>query len=91
MKRKIEKMLEEWKNDTERMPLIIRGARQVGKSYIIEKFGNSSFDSLAVVNFEYQKDLQTCFCSLNPKKNYFATGSYFRTNHYSGKNFIIFR
>lgn len=68
MRRKIEKMLEEWKNDTERMPLIIRGARQVGKSYIIEKFGKSSFDSLVVVNLEYQKNLQECFSSLDPKK-----------------------
>ena len=40
MKRKIETQLQAWKNQTaERRPLIINGARQVGKTYILRKFG----------------------------------------------------
>ena len=40
MKRKIEAQLLAWKNQaTDRLPLIVNGARQVGKTYILRKFG----------------------------------------------------
>ena len=39
MKRNVEKELLEWKEKEDRTPLIIRGARQVGKSFTIEEFG----------------------------------------------------
>ena len=43
MKRKIEEQLFAWKNKTaDRLPLIVNGARQVGKTYILRKFGESN-------------------------------------------------
>lgn len=66
MKRDIEKILEDWKEREDRLPIIVRGARQVGKSFIIEKFGNENFDSLIVVNFEFHPELATCFDTLDP-------------------------
>lgn len=44
MFRAIEPILKRWKNQKDRLPIILRGARQVGKSYIIEKFGKDNFE-----------------------------------------------
>ena len=46
MKRKISKLLSEWKTNPKRMPLIINGARQVGKTYIIKQFGKEQYEHL---------------------------------------------
>lgn len=44
--RDIERDLLHWKQKKMRMPLLLRGARQVGKSFIVEKFGRAHFDNL---------------------------------------------
>ena len=56
MKRTIYKKLVEWKNNAHRKVLILRGARQVGKTYIIRKLGET-FDNYLEVNFEMDKDI----------------------------------
>ncbi|MDD3877618.1 MAG: AAA family ATPase [Bacteroidales bacterium] len=62
MERIITKRLLEWKNSTNRKPLIIRGARQVGKTYTITDFGAKYFDGVIhTVNFEMQSDWQKLF------------------------------
>jgi predicted AAA+ superfamily ATPase len=66
MKRDIEKELFDWKNKSERLPLLLRGARQVGKSYIIEEFGREAFENIVTVNFEFQPELKQCFTTLDP-------------------------
>ncbi len=68
MKRSIEDDLHRWKVDPLRMPLLIRGARQVGKSFTIEKFGQESFAQTVTINFELKPALKDCFRDLNPKK-----------------------
>ena len=52
MYRTIETYLAKWKDKTmsERLPIILRGARQVGKSFTVEKFGQEHFDSIITVN-----------------------------------------
>ncbi len=60
--------LKVWKNDTNRKPLIIRGARQVGKSWLVEHFGRSEFERLLVINFELQPNYCSCFTSLDPQE-----------------------
>lgn len=65
MKRDVETELILWKNKKERTPLIIKGARQVGKSYTIEDFGRKNFEKLIVVNFEEKKEAISCFESLD--------------------------
>ena len=53
MRRKIEKALMAWKEKTDgRMPLIVNGARQVGKTYILRKFGEEQFKNIAYFNLE---------------------------------------
>ena len=66
MKRDITKELILWKDHKERYPLIIRGARQVGKSYIIESFAKDNFKDTVVVNFEFQPQLKECFKNPDP-------------------------
>ena len=51
LKRKIDNYLLEWKNDVNRLPLIIKGARQVGKTTSIEKFANENYESFIEINF----------------------------------------
>ena len=57
MKRKIYNELVKWKNKSGRMPLIVNGARQVGKSYILQEFGKQEFDNCIIVNLETDKAL----------------------------------
>ncbi|MFH1684342.1 MAG: AAA family ATPase [Candidatus Margulisiibacteriota bacterium] len=66
MRRDMEKELLLWKDQKDRYPLIIRGARQVGKSYLIENFGKDNYQNSVVVNFEFQPQLKDCFQSLDP-------------------------
>ncbi len=59
MKREIIKDLVEWKDSKKRKPLIIHGARQVGKTYIIKEFGKKYYDNMIYVNFETNKELSS--------------------------------
>jgi len=53
--------LVEWKNRPGRKPLVLRGARQVGKTWLIKEFGRREYNRVAYVNFERSKELQTLF------------------------------
>ncbi len=67
MKRDIEQALSSWKKEKNRRPLLVRGARQVGKSYSIIKFGQNEFDTLVEINFELKPQFKTCFNTLEPR------------------------
>ena len=54
MKRKILDSLIEWKNSGQRKPLILNGARQTGKTYILEKFGSEFFENVVCLNMEIE-------------------------------------
>ena len=51
MKRKIDAYLDNWKNDPERKPLIIKGSRQIGKTESIRHFAKANYDSVIEINF----------------------------------------
>lgn len=68
MNRTIEKHLVSWKTSPNRLPLLVRGARQVGKSFTIEKFGKEFFESCVTINFDLYPQFVTCFTgSLEPR------------------------
>ena len=52
MQRKIENKLLEWKNSPRRMPLILNGARQVGKTYSLKQFGSLHYQNVVHINLE---------------------------------------
>lgn len=69
MKRDIYKKLLGWKNDVYRKPLILKGARQTGKTYILKEFGRREFEDTAYFNFEEDPGLKEFFeDTLNPAK-----------------------
>lgn len=61
MKRFIDGELRKWKESIRRKPLIIRGARQVGKTYSVRRFGEETFDSVAIVDLERNPDWHRVF------------------------------
>ena len=70
MERKFITSLEEWKTSPRRKPLIVRGARQVGKTYTIKQFGKNNFQGTThVIDFEKHPDWSGVFDkNLEPKR-----------------------
>ncbi|MBM3197954.1 MAG: ATP-binding protein [Chlamydiae bacterium] len=68
VRRDVEEDLLRWKNQKQRLPLLVRGARQVGKTYVIEQFGQREFEQYVKINFELSPELKQCFVHLDPKK-----------------------
>ena len=61
LKRKIDDYLIEWKNNKNRLPLIIKGARQIGKTNAIRNFGNNNYKTFIEINFVLQPQFKTIF------------------------------
>lgn len=61
MYRQAIKQLEEWKNTKDRMPLIIRGARQVGKTWLMKEFGKNFYEKCAYINFDDNERMRKLF------------------------------
>lgn len=61
LKRKIDQYLLDWKNDKERLPLIVKGARQIGKTRSIQYFGKNNYKSVIEINFILQKNYKNIF------------------------------
>jgi len=69
MERDIYHQLIQWKASLHRKPLILEGARQVGKTYALQYFGNSAYENFAYVNFEKDSRLSAYFeADLDPKR-----------------------
>ena len=61
MYRKVSEYLKQWKDSKYRKPLIIQGARQVGKTYAILEFGRQHYDNVAYFNFQTNESLSATF------------------------------
>jgi len=61
LKRKLDKYLNDWKSSKQKMPLIIKGARQIGKTFSIRNFGNNNYTSFIEINFVLQKEYKDIF------------------------------
>lgn len=61
LKRKIDKYLTDWKNRPDRKPLIIKGARQIGKTRSVEWFASQNYASVIEINFIEQKKYREIF------------------------------
>ena len=69
MKRFITEKLIAWKNSKDRKPLILKGARQVGKTYILKEFGKNNYDNVAYFNFDHDDGLAGLFAhTKDPKR-----------------------
>jgi hypothetical protein len=91
MKRKITERLRAWKDQPKRKPLILMGARQVGKTFVLKKFGEQEYTSTVYLNFEDNPRLCKLFdASLNPKMILKALSIEMNTEIVAGKTLIIF-
>ena len=55
LRRKIDQYLIDWKNNPNKMPLIIKGARQIGKTESIENFAKNNYEHVVEINFALDK------------------------------------
>ena len=61
MYRKAIQSLINWKSDEERKPLVLKGARQVGKTWLMKEFGEKYYDSFVYFNFDEEDELRSVF------------------------------
>jgi predicted AAA+ superfamily ATPase len=91
MERKAEKKLLIWKDSPSRKPLLVTGARQVGKTWLMKKFGANSFENMLYVNFEKEIPLRTLFeQDYQPTRIVKVLETYFNQSVISGKTLLIF-
>jgi len=85
------KELRKWKLDGKRKPLIVQGARQVGKTWLLREFGKTEFKQTIYVNFEKELRLQDLFLQdLNPKRIIATLEAFFATKIDAGNSLLIF-
>jgi len=69
MKRKAIENLLSWKKDTDRKPLVLKGARQVGKTWLMKEFGKNYYNNFVYFNFDEDDELKTIFkANKNPNR-----------------------
>lgn len=69
MKRNAIQDLIDWKNSEDRKPMVLKGARQVGKTWLMKEFGQNFYDSYAYFNFDEEDELNSIFqASKNPHR-----------------------
>lgn len=88
---KLDELLD-WKTKSNRKPLILNGARQVGKSWLVKHFGNTYFEGkLIVINFEIRKDLHFIFVkNLDVKRIVFELELALNIKINIGKDLVFF-
>ncbi len=61
LKRKIETYLSDWKRSDNKKPLVIKGVRQCGKTYIVKKFAKDNYENVVYMNFILEPDKKSAF------------------------------
>jgi len=77
MKRKLLTDLQEWLSQPDRRPLVLRGARQVGKTWLVREFAKHAGLTLFELNFERDPDTKGFFSDNDPKKTLTRLGAFF--------------
>ena len=91
MYRKIIEDLKKWKNKKDRLPLILRGARQVGKTWILQEFGKECFEDVLYINFENAGSIADLFEeNIEPKRIIEYLSAYHHKKIEPQKTLIIF-
>jgi predicted AAA+ superfamily ATPase len=91
MYRKAMRELEVWKNKRERKPLVIRGARQTGKTWLMREFGRSYFDDALVVSFDANERAAQVFSpDLEPRRVVRELETLYQCKITPGQTLIIF-
>ncbi len=89
MKRDIDHTLRTWKKEAHRYPILLRGARQVGKTYSVRQFGKAEFENMVEVNFEQKPQYIACFDTLEPAKILETISVLSRSDIFPGKTLLF--
>jgi len=89
VKRIAESELVSWKDRAGRKPLIVRGARQVGKTYLVETFGKSCFQSILTVNLEQREELHPLFNRMEARRIVQELSLYFNLPVVPGRTLLF--
>ena len=81
--------LKKWKLNPRHKPLIVRGARQVGKTYLVRDFAEKHFENLLEINFEQDPEAAALFASNKPQKIVQLLELQFNTSIISGETLIF--
>ncbi|MDR0873149.1 MAG: ATP-binding protein [Prevotellaceae bacterium] len=85
------KSLIDWKLSKSRKPLIVQGARQVGKTWLIKEFGKTEFRQTVYINFENETQLQNIFLQdLNPQRIISTLEAFFQVKIDASNTLIVF-
>jgi uncharacterized protein len=79
----------DWKCRLDRKPLLVRGARQVGKTFLVEAFGHQEFESVLTVNLEQKEALHRLFACMDPHRIVQELGLYFNQSVVPGKTLLF--
>jgi len=91
MKRDIYKELLSWKSSSRRKPLLLQGARQTGKTFILKEFGRHEYENVLYCNFEENPDLEQFFGrDLDPERILSELSLYMNLEIRSGVDLVIF-
>jgi predicted AAA+ superfamily ATPase len=91
MKRKIMDTLKAWKRELKKKPLLLMGARQVGKTFVLKKFGEEEYTNTVYLNFENNPRLSKLFdAGLDPKMILKALAIEMNAEIIEGKTLLIF-
>ncbi|MBN2441482.1 MAG: ATP-binding protein [Spirochaetales bacterium] len=91
MKRLIDQKLIQWRDSEYRKPLIIRGARQVGKTYSVRYFGTTQFKTFITIDFEKQRSAHALFnVDLDPLKIIMELEAYCNQRIIPGETLLFF-
>lgn len=90
MKRQIYKSLIEWKNNKEHKPLILLGARQVGKTYILKEFGKNEFDDMVYVNCHNNSFVDGLFYNFDTNRILYQIEQAYEKKIIPGKTLLFF-
>ena len=91
MERTLIQNLVQWKDSDGRKPLILKGVRQCGKTYLLKEFGNRYYENCAYFNFEENEALKTVFDKdYDVSRILFELGLYFGKSIFPGRTLLIF-
>jgi predicted AAA+ superfamily ATPase len=91
IKRDIIDSFRKWKDEAGRKPILLKGARQIGKTWAMEAFGREAFDYCAKFDFDRQPELKSVFqTSKNPERILKELSLYTEVPIVAGKTLIIF-
>jgi len=91
IEREILTKLSKWKDTTDRKPLILMGARQVGKTWIMKELGKQYFQNTVYINFDFEKEIKSIFENTkNPERIVQNLQMILNAKIEAGKTLVIF-